>query len=264
MGAIGRGQGRWTFPAEVGRSHRRRGRGRVVAVVRWQLGSGRRMALTILDAASDVIRARRALVDSGGCHLVGAIVDGGLRLLHDLIHEEKIILRPQVVQSGQLILRGWRIDPDLRASAAQGASSAGILGQSSIAHERQLTGLNRQQTALDLGIRLRVEVAALRVVVEIVQRADALISNIQAGMVSSVPTLVRGVEDMAVARRVRLLRRTIVSLGAVRRLMIVTQGRVRLQLLMLLLLVTVVPICCRSGNSVSHSGGHRSGNAETH
>lgn len=242
MGAIGRGQGRWTFPAEVGRSHRRRGRGRVVAVVRWQLGSGRRMALTILDAASDVIRARRALVDSGGCHLVGAIVDGGLRLLHDLIHEEKIILRPQVVQSGQLILRGWRIDPDLRASAAQGASSAGILGQSSIAHERQLTGLNRQQTALDLGIRLRVEVAALRVVIEIVQRADALISNIQAGMVSSVPTLVRGVEDMAVARRVRLLRRTIVSLGAVRRLMIVTQGRVRLQLLMLLLLVTVVPI----------------------
>lgn len=161
-----------------------------------------------------------------------------------------------MVQSWQLILRGGRIDADLGASA-------GILGQSSIAHERQLTGLDRQQTALDLGIRLRVEVAALRVVVEIVQSADALISNIQVGMVASVPSLVRGVEDMAVARRVRLLRRTIVSLRTVRRLMIVTQGRVRLQLLMLLLLVTVVPICCRSGNaSVSHSGGHRSGNAE--
>lgn len=157
--------------------------------------------MTILAAVSDIIRTRlRALVDAGGGHLVRTIVDGGLRLLHDLIDEEQIVLRAQVVQPGQLILRCGRIDPDLGASAAHGAGCDRILGQSARAHKRELTGLDRQQAALDLRIRLRVKVAPLGIVVEIVQGADALIANIQVGVMSTLPTLIGGVEDMAVGR----------------------------------------------------------------
>lgn len=205
------------------------------------------MACTMFDAASHVIRARlRALVDSRGCHLVGTIVDGGLRLFHDLIDEEKITLRPQVLQSRQLILRGWRIYPDLRASAAHRASSALIVGQCASAQEWQLTGLDRQQTALDLRIRLRVKLTALGVAEESVQGVEALISNIQVCMVSTIPTLIRRVEDMAVGRGVLWLRRPIVSLRPVGRWMAVTHRRVPLQLRMLLLLVIIVPVRCRS------------------
>ena len=219
------------------------------------------MALAIFVATSNIIRARlRALIDSGRCHLVGTVVDGGLRLLHDLIDEDQIVLRPQVVQSRQLILRRGRIHPHLRAPAAHGASAGVILGQPSGAHEGQLTGLDCEQTSLDLRIRFGVKLAALRIIVEIVQGADPMVSNIQVGMVSTIPAMVRGVEDMAKGRRVLLLRWPIVSLRTVGRLMAVAYGRVRLQLMLLLLLVTIIPICYRSENvHVSHPGSYRSG-----
>jgi hypothetical protein len=179
------------------------------------------------------------LVDAGGCGGAGALVDGGLHLIEEVVDVEEVALRLQVRHWERVVRLRHR--GDARTVTTTSYCHQGLRGHV-VNQGSALDGeaVKVHQALADLGVRRRVDVAAFRITEEVVQSVKPALPWVVGCVVAHVGSvLVDWVVDWAVALSLLGLVVAVVA-GVVVRLPIVAIGMVHLR-------VGLVIVTCSAG-----------------
>ena len=185
------------------------------------------MALTEVDGLVSVMSTW--LLDSSGGSSVRALIDGRLHLLQKLINVHQIILGSQVWHRWKSVLMLWH-GASMTSMASMAfnrnhcGSSRNVVGESASGDGN---ALELHKTLTHLGIRTRVNLAALGITEEVIQDIETTLSVVIGGMLTEISSMADGI----VYRTVRglLLRGVIGVVCVVRGAILGSRARVHLR-----------------------------------
>jgi hypothetical protein len=170
--------------------------------VAWRELSGRRVSGAIVHASVYVVSAR--LGDASGSHVLITLVDGVLHLFEELIDVDQIVLGANVRHGRKVVSRGLGATRAVTAAAADRDRGGHLLVlRDRTIQNGELESLQAEEALADRGVGVGVELAALEVAKEFVQRVISTLAVV--GMVA-ILTLAQGVVHVAIGMGVRSLR----------------------------------------------------------